>query len=166
MTGIGQLTRGAFRIKDLLWNPHFRVRAQGYTSSSSASTAWFYTIMNLGKVLPRKRKKTGADSGSYSAAYLRLRWRQAASRWLRSLLLLLLHSDTLYSFFLSSWWFFKWTWSHVKLVHDEKKPLKCKFCDNCFSHKGDINKHLASVHENKNLRYSLFILPGWLAIWM
>ena len=50
------------------------MRAQGYTSSSSA--AWFYTIMNLGKVLPRKRKKTGADSGSYSAAYLRIRWRQ------------------------------------------------------------------------------------------
>ena len=23
MTGIGQLTKGAFRIKDLLWNPHF-----------------------------------------------------------------------------------------------------------------------------------------------
>ena len=23
MTGIGQLTRGAFRVKDLLWNPHF-----------------------------------------------------------------------------------------------------------------------------------------------
>ena len=23
MTGIGKLTRGAFRIKDLLWNPHF-----------------------------------------------------------------------------------------------------------------------------------------------
>ena len=25
MTGIGQLTRGAFRINDLLWNPYFKV---------------------------------------------------------------------------------------------------------------------------------------------
>ena len=148
-----------YEIHALEWE-HRAIQAQAVLLLGS-TLSWI-----LEKCCQGKEKKTGADSGSYSAAYLRLRWRQAASRWLRSLLLLLLHSDTLYSFFLSSWWFFKWTWSHVKLVHDEKKPLKCKFCDNCFSHKGDRNKHLASVHENKNLRYSLFILPGWLAIWM
>ena len=30
MTGIGQLTRGAFRIKDLLWNPHFKYVVEQY----------------------------------------------------------------------------------------------------------------------------------------
>ena len=32
MTGIGQLTRGAFRINDLLWNPDFSDQKNQYTA--------------------------------------------------------------------------------------------------------------------------------------
>ena len=34
-------------------------------------------------------------------------------------------------------------------VHEGKEPFKCQTCHACFSQKGDLNKHIASVHEKK-----------------
>ena len=38
---------------------------------------------------------------------------------------------------------------HVISVHEGKKPFKCNVCDACFSHKGKLNKHIKSFHERK-----------------
>ena len=34
-------------------------------------------------------------------------------------------------------------------VHESKKPLKCGICDNLFSKKGDLKKHIESEHTKK-----------------
>ena len=36
---------------------------------------------------------------------------------------------------------------HIKSVHEGKKPFKCKVCDKCFSVKCNLNSHIESVHE-------------------
>ena len=42
MTGIGQLTRDAFRINDLLWNPYFR--------PTTTTTTYYFTGQNLAQM--------------------------------------------------------------------------------------------------------------------
>ena len=39
--------------------------------------------------------------------------------------------------------------THVKSVHEGKKPFKCDICDYIFSLKGNLNQHAASVHKGK-----------------
>ena len=44
--------------------------------------------------------------------------------------------------------------SHAELVHfvhEENKPFKCKGCDFICSQRGNLNKHIAKVHERKKL---------------
>ena len=42
---------------------------------------------------------------------------------------------------------------HVALVHEEKKPFKCAICDHRFSVKGNMIRHVATVHEGKKAVY-------------
>ena len=38
---------------------------------------------------------------------------------------------------------------HIASVHEELKPFICEICDNSFSQKSKMNKHVMSVHERK-----------------
>ena len=38
---------------------------------------------------------------------------------------------------------------HVSSVHEGKKPFKCNVCNASFTEKGSLNKHVSSVHEGK-----------------
>ena len=38
---------------------------------------------------------------------------------------------------------------HVASVHGKKKPFKCEICQFPFSEKGNMNKHVALVHVGK-----------------
>ena len=55
--------------------------------------------------------------------------------------------------------------THVKSVHEGKKPFKCDICDYNFSQKGDMKRHVESVHERKNpfkcdiCNYCCFLKP-------
>ena len=40
---------------------------------------------------------------------------------------------------------------HVASVHEGKRPLKCEFCDNTFSRQSNLIYHVSSVHEDKKL---------------
>ena len=40
---------------------------------------------------------------------------------------------------------------HVASVHEGKKPFKCDICDRSFSLKSHMNRHVASVHEGKKV---------------
>ena len=35
---------------------------------------------------------------------------------------------------------------HIASVHEEKKPFQCSTCDFSFSEKGKLKRHIASVH--------------------
>ena len=39
---------------------------------------------------------------------------------------------------------------HIISVHEKKKPFKCEFGGKNFSHKSHLNRHITSVHENVN----------------
>ena len=39
-------------------------------------------------------------------------------------------------------------------VHENKKPHECPICDSKFSEKGDLKRHIETVHENKLLSFS------------
>ena len=38
---------------------------------------------------------------------------------------------------------------HVVSVHEEKKPFKCEICDYSCSLKNNMKRHVESVHEGK-----------------
>ena len=38
---------------------------------------------------------------------------------------------------------------HIESVHEGKKPFKCNICDSSFSRNTHLNAHIASVHEGK-----------------
>ena len=38
---------------------------------------------------------------------------------------------------------------HVSSVHERNKPFKCEICDQTFSEKGSMNRHVARVHGEK-----------------
>ena len=38
---------------------------------------------------------------------------------------------------------------HIASVHEGKKPFKCEFCNHTCSQKGHLKTHIASVHERK-----------------
>ena len=42
---------------------------------------------------------------------------------------------------------------HIALVH-EGKPYKCPFCSNYFPHEDELEKHKATVHEEKKLSFN------------
>ena len=45
---------------------------------------------------------------------------------------------------------------HILSVHEDNKPFKCDICDFMSSLKSNLNRHVASVHEEKshsNVRY-------------
>ena len=39
--------------------------------------------------------------------------------------------------------------THVATVHEVNKPFKCNICECCFGNISDLNRHIASVHEEK-----------------
>ena len=38
---------------------------------------------------------------------------------------------------------------HIASVHEGKKTFKCEFCDFSSFQKGNVNQHVAVVHEKK-----------------
>ena len=40
---------------------------------------------------------------------------------------------------------------HLATVHEGKKQFKCSICNKNFEQKRDLNKHVATVHEGKKV---------------
>ena len=38
---------------------------------------------------------------------------------------------------------------HISLIHEQKKPLNCKYCNAAFAQKQSLNCHTESVHRGK-----------------
>ena len=39
---------------------------------------------------------------------------------------------------------------HITAVHEEKKPIKCNYCDYSCSHKSNMNQHISRIHEGNH----------------
>ena len=39
--------------------------------------------------------------------------------------------------------------NHIALVHELNEPFKCKFCDKNFTRKDNLNVHISAIHERK-----------------
>ena len=45
--------------------------------------------------------------------------------------------------------------SHIRSVHDEKKPFKCNICDSSFARKDNLKTHIQSVHEKNTFQCNI-----------
>ena len=41
--------------------------------------------------------------------------------------------------------------THVKAVHEGKKPHECDICGKKWARKWNLEKHIATVHKNQNV---------------